>query len=61
MRNVFLAMGLASVLILSACGKKEEAAPAELMPAPEAAPMESAPAPEAAPLEEAPAEAPPAQ
>lgn len=64
MRNVFLAIGLASALILSACGKKEEAAPAmepaappaEAAPAPEAAPAEAAPAPEAAP-----AEAPPAQ
>ena len=67
MRNVFLAMGLASALILSACGKKDEAAPAEAMPAPEAAPAEAAPAPEAAPAEAAPApeaapaEAPPAQ
>lgn len=58
MRNAFVAMGLAAVLILAACGKKEEAAPA----APEAAPpAEAAPAPEAAPAEAAPAEAPPAQ
>jgi hypothetical protein len=70
MRNVFLAIGLASALILSACHKKEEAAPAEAAPAPEAAPAEAAPAPEAAPAEAAPApeaapaapaEAPPAQ
>ncbi|THD02087.1 hypothetical protein B1810_16540 [Panacagrimonas perspica] len=67
MRNVFLAMGLASALILSACGKKEEAAPAMEPAAPAAAPAEAAPAPEAAPAEAAPApeaapaEAPPAQ
>lgn len=68
MRNVFLAIGLASALILSACHKKnDEAAPAEAAPAPEAAPAAPAPAPEAAPAPApeaapaAPAEAPPAQ
>ena len=59
MRNVLVALGLSSVLILAACGKKEEAAP-EAAPAAEAAP-EAAPA-EAAPAEPAPApEAAPAQ
>ena len=69
MRNVALALGLASALILAACGKKEAAPAAEPTPppametpaAPEAAPTEAAPAPEAAPAEAAPAEAPPAQ
>jgi hypothetical protein len=67
MRNVFLAIGLASALILSACGKKKEEAPVESTPAPEAAPAAPAPAPEAAPAPApeaapaAPAEAPPAQ
>jgi hypothetical protein len=55
MRNVVLALGLASALILAACGKKEEAAPAAEAPAAEAAaPAEAAPAAEA-PAAEAPA------
>ena len=69
MRNVFLALGLASVLVLAACGKKDEAAPAaEVTPAEaapameEAAPVEAAPAEAAPAMEEAaPAEAAPAQ
>jgi hypothetical protein len=33
-RNLFAAMGLAAVLVLSACGKKEDAAAVEAAPAP---------------------------
>jgi hypothetical protein len=62
MKHQVLFAGLAAALILSACGKKEEAAPVEApAPAVEAAPMEAAPA-EAAPMEEAaPAEAAPTE
>lgn len=63
MRNVFLAAGLASALILSACGKKEETTPVQSMPAPaEAAPsMAPEATPPAAEPAPAPAETPPAQ
>ena len=58
-RSAILAALLA--LALTACGQKEEAAPAEAAPAAEAAaPAETAPAAEAAPAEAAPAEAAPA-
>lgn len=55
MRNTLITLGLASALVLAACGKKEEAAPAAAEPA--AAPAMEAPAAEA-PAEAAPAEAP---
>lgn len=58
MRNTVILLGLASALILSACHKKEQPAPAEpaAPPAMEAPPAEMAP-----PAETPPAEAPPAQ
>lgn len=68
MRNVSLALGLASALILVGCNKKESdttvvTPPAMDTPAAEAAPaMEPAPAPEVVPAPEAaPPEAAPAQ
>ena len=50
---------LFATILMTACGTKESAAPAEVAPAATAAPAEAAPAATAAPAEAAPAEATP--
>jgi hypothetical protein len=52
-KNLVLTIGIASALLLGACGKKEEAAPAGESPAPAATPPPATtPAPTTAPADQ---------